>query len=60
MYGDGTYSGTTGFGYSVDAGLIGLVPYDMVSDEGHRKIRQYDLMKILIFRLKNLSVKIMD
>lgn len=46
MYGDGTYLGTTGFGYSVDAGLIGLVPYDMVSDEGHEKIRRYDLMKI--------------
>ena len=46
MYGDGTYFGTTGFGYSVDAGLIGLVPYDMVSDEGHEKIRRYDLMKI--------------
>ena len=33
--------GTTGFGYPVDAGLIGLVPYDMVSDKGHEKIPQY-------------------
>ena len=46
MYGDGTYFGTMGFGYSVDAGLIGLVPYDMVSDKGHEKIHRDDLMKI--------------
>lgn len=28
-YGDGTYLGSDGFEYSVDAGLIGLVPYDV-------------------------------
>lgn len=27
-YGDGTYAGSDGFDYGVDAGLIGLVPYD--------------------------------
>lgn len=27
-HGDGTYQGTNGFEYPVDAGLIGLVPFD--------------------------------
>lgn len=32
-HGDGQYPGTDGFDYPVDAGLIGLVPYELVREE---------------------------
>lgn len=33
MYGDGCYSGSDGFEYSVDAGLIGLTPIELVGEK---------------------------
>ena len=34
LYGDGIYPGSDGFNYPVDAGLIGLVPYDFAVSIG--------------------------
>ena len=32
-HGDGSYTGTDGFSYSVDAGLLGVVPLELVEDK---------------------------
>ncbi len=44
-YGDGTYRGSNGFSYSVDAGLIGLVPL-----EAAQASFQPDLQTIITFK----------
>ena len=31
-YGDGTYRGSNGFEYGVDAGLIGAIPFELITD----------------------------
>jgi hypothetical protein len=32
-YGDGSYTGSNGFEYGVDAGLLGAIPLELVTDE---------------------------
>ena len=43
-YGDGVYPGSDGNAYSVDAGLIGMVPYALVAEENNE-----DLGSVVVF-----------
>ena len=43
-YGDGTYEGSDGFEYGVDAGLIGIVPLSLCTDvERLKRAREHEL-----------------
>jgi len=49
MYGDGSYYGTDGFTYGVDAGLIGLTPVEYMGEKERHEVFDGKLGTLVVF-----------
>lgn len=59
-YGDGSYEGTDGRSYSVDAGIIGAIPVELIEDEVAQEMLKQPYVRAVSMTRENLEVSEYD